>query len=328
MVTRRLVDPVLTPLLDMFPPFQLTTETLPQVRNDLKAMSAQMAAAAPAFPDVGVTEHTVPGPEGAPDVRVLLYIPKRAPRPLPGLLNIHGGGYVLGSAESEGGKKIAQELACAVVSVDYRLAPATPHPGPVEDCYAALKWLHAQALELEIDPTRLAIGGGSAGAGLAAALGLLTRDRGEIPLRFQMLLSPMLDDRTGSTADPHPYTGEFMWTPENNRFGWTSLLGREPGGEDVSSYAAAARAENLAGLPPAYISVGALDLFVEEDIEYARRLIRAGVPTELHVYPGAFHDYNFSPDAWMSQADARNVQDALRRALHDPDGPDARDPEL
>jgi acetyl esterase/lipase len=223
MATRHLVDPALIPLLDLFPPVQLTPETLPQLRKDLQAELAQMAAAAPAFPDVEVTEYTVPGPAGAPDVRVLLYIPKRAPRPLPGLLNIHGGGYVLGSAESAGGKKTAQELPCAVVSVDYRLAPETPHPGPVEDCYAALKWLHAQARALEVDPTRLAIGGGSAGAGLAAALGLLTRDRGEIPLRFQMLLSPMLDDRTGSTADPHPYTGEFMWTPENNRFAWTSL---------------------------------------------------------------------------------------------------------
>jgi acetyl esterase/lipase len=322
------VDPALSPLLDLFPPVDLTTETLPQIRNDLKAEVAQMAAAAPAFPDVEVTEHTVPGPEGAPDVRVLVYIPTRAPRPLPCLLNIHGGGFVLGSAaENAGAKQVAQELPCAVVSVDYRLAPETPHPGPVEDCYAALKWLHAQARALQVDPTRLAIGGGSAGAGLAAALGLLTRDRGEIPLRFQMLLSPMLDDRTGSTADPHPYTGEFMWTPENNRFAWTSLLGRAPGGEDVSPYAAAARAENLEGLPPAYISVGALDLFVEEDIEYARRLIRAGVPTELHVYPGTFHDYSLSPDTWMSQADARNVQEALRRALHDPDGPSTTDPE-
>lgn len=318
MTTRHLVDPALTPLLDMFPALPLTRETLPQVRADMAAMAAQMAPAAPTFSDVETTERTVPGPEGAPDVRVFVSVPERAPRPLPGLLYIHGGGYVLGSAEAEETKAIAREVACAVVSVDYRLAPETPHPGPVEDCYAALKWLHAHARELEVDPTRLAIGGGSAGGGLAAALGLLTRDRGEIPLAFQMLVYPMLDDRTGSTANPHPYTGEFIWTPELNRFGWASLLGRDPGGDDVSPYAAAARANNLAGLPPTYISVGSLDLFLEEDLEYARRLIRAGVPTELHVYPGAYHGYDLVPDAWMSQAEARNTQDALRRALHPP----------
>jgi acetyl esterase/lipase len=166
-----------------------------------------------------------------------------------------------------------------------------------------------------VDASRIAIGGASAGGGLAAALALLARDRGEVPVAFQLLIFPMLDDRTAVTADAHPYTGEFVWTTETNYFGWSSLLGHEPGGEGVSPYAAAARAESLEGLPPAYISVGSIDLFLEEDLEYARRLMRAGVPTELHVYPGAFHGYQGVPDAWMSRAEVENVTEALRRAL-------------
>lgn len=218
-------------------------------------------------------------------------------------------------------KNLVTQLGCAIVSVDYRLAPETPHPGPVEDCYAALKWLYTNAADLGVDVGRLAIGGASAGGGLAAGLGLLTRDRAEVPLAFQLLIYPMLDDRTAVTTDPHPYTGEFIWTAEANHFGWSSLLGQEPGSEGVSPYAAAARAESLAGLPPTYICVGALDLFMEEDIEYARRLVRAGVPTELHLYPGAYHGFNMMPGAQMSLAYERDYLNALRRALQPAQSP-------
>lgn len=316
MDTRYLVDPEIAPILDTFPRLEFTPETLPQLRAVLAEMNAQMAALAPAFPAIEVREHRVPGPEGAPDVRVLVYLPKHAPRPLPALLWIHGGGFVLGSADQDDVqvKSIVDQVGCAAVSVDYRLAPETPHPGPVEDCYAALKWLHANAGDLGVDASRIAIGGASAGGGLAATLGLLTRDRGEVPLVFQLLIYPMLDDRT-VTADPHPYTGEFIWTRDANRFGWTALLGQEPGSEGVSPYAAAARAESLAGLPPTYICVGALDLFLEEDMEYARRLMREGVPTELHVYPGAYHAFNLAAEAQVSQAYVRDFTSALRRAL-------------
>ncbi|HTN91879.1 MAG TPA: alpha/beta hydrolase fold domain-containing protein, partial [Sorangium sp.] len=175
--------------------------------------------------------------------------------------------------------------------------------------------LHEGAAELGVDTGRLAIGGASAGGGLAACLGLLARDRDEVPLAFQLLLYPMLDDRTVTATDPHAHVGEFIWTRDGNRFGWTALLGREPGGDGVSPYAAAARAEDLAGLPPTYVGVGALDLFLEEDMEYARRLSRAGVPTELHVYPGAFHGFDRVPRARVSQAATRDYMDALRRAL-------------
>ena len=319
MTTRYLVDPELVVMLDQFPTLELTDESLVQVRAMLADMYAQMLPNAPEFPDVMVSERFAPGPAGAPDVRMLVYKPTTAQGPLPALLWIHGGGYVIGTADSEdlGVKGIVSAIGCAAVSVDYRLAPETPHPGPVEDCYAALKWLYNNADEMGVDAKRIAIGGGSAGGGLAAALGLLTRDRGEVPLAFQLLLYPMLDDRTVTATDPHPYTGEFIWTADANRFGWKSLLGQEPGAHDVSPYASAARAEHLEGLPPTFISVGALDLFLEEDMEYARRLIRAGVPTELHVYPGAFHGYNLVADAQVSQTALRDELAALKRALLD-----------
>jgi acetyl esterase/lipase len=264
-----------------------------------------------------VNEHFVPGLQGEPDVRVLVYIPKNVSTPLPALLWIHGGGYVFGSAEQDDlqVKSIVSTVECAAVSVDYRLAPETPHPGPVEDCYAALKWLYMHAGELGVDATRIAIGGASAGGGLTAGLALLTRDRGEVPLAFQLLIYPMLDDRTVTSAEPHPYTGEYIWTPDANRFGWTALLGQEPGGPDVSPYAAAARAEHLEGLPSTFISVGALDLFLEEDLEYARRLMRAGVPTELHVYSGAFHGFNMVAGAKVVRSFVRDQLDALTRAF-------------
>jgi len=317
MTTKHLVDPEILPMLDMFPGLDLTRESLPQMRALLKEMNAQMLAEVPEFPDIAVSEQHIPGPEGAPDVRVLVYLPKNVSSPVPALLWIHGGGYVIGDANQADPqiKTIVSTLGCAAVSVDYRLAPETPHPGPVEDCYAALKWLYVSAGDIGVDAKRMAIGGDSAGGGLAAGLALLTRDRGEVPLVFQLLIYPMLDDRTVTLADPHPFTGEFIWTPDANRFGWSALLGQEPGGPDVSPYAAAARAHQLEGLPAAYICVGTLDLFLEEDMEYARRLMRAGVSTELHVYPGAFHGFPMVVDAKVAQAHTRDYLNALARAF-------------
>lgn len=320
MNSRHLVDPELAAVLEQLPPSPpLSAASIPMIRAGSAALLAGRPV--PEFPGRTVSEHHVPGPEGAPDVRALLYKPTQQTQPTAGLLWIHGGGYIGGSVDAEDipTRELAAELGCVVMSVDYRLAPETPHPGPVEDCYAALKWLHDNAGALGVDGQRLALAGSSAGGGLVAALALLVRDRGEIPLAFQAMNAPMLDDRTVQSDAPHPYTGEFIWTREANRFGWTSLLGREPGGEDVSPYAAAARAENLEGLPPAFIAVGALDLFLEEDVEYARRLIRAGVPTELHVYPGTFHGYQMVAQAQVTQKAMRDRLDALRRALNLPD---------
>lgn len=316
MNSRHLVDPELAVVLDQIPASSPPTlESLPTIRAGSAAMLAGVPV--PEFPNRTVSEHFVSSPEDAPDVRVLLYAPTQTTQPTAGLLWLHGGGYISGSVDAEDipVRQLAAELGCVVVSVDYRLAPETPHHGPLEDCYAALKWMHTNATELGVDRGRLAVAGSSAGGGLTAALALLARDRGEIPLAFQCMSAPMLDDRTVKAEPPHPYTGEFIWTREANRFGWAALLGQEPGSEGVSPYAAAARAENLEGLPPTFISVGALDLFLEEDVEYARRLTRAGVPTELHVYPGVFHGYQLVAHAQVTQAAQRDRLNAIRRAL-------------
>jgi acetyl esterase/lipase len=315
MPSRHLVDPEILGLIEQFPAFELSYPTLVQTRA---AMLAMRTANPPApNPDVVVSERAIPGPAGAPDVRVVISAPKAAGQNRPGILHVHGGGYVMGSPEMSLPIDAAYvaRLDAVVVSVDYRLAPETPHPGPVEDCYAALAWLHAQAGELGIDTGRIAVTGESAGGGLAAALVLLARDRGEYPIAFQHLIFPMLDDRTVVEAEPSPYVGQFVWTREANRFGWTSLLGQEPGGADISPYAAPARAADLAGLPPTYIMCGALDLFIQEDMDYARRLIRAGVPTEMHIYPGAPHGFSIIEAAAVSKRNFQESMGAMQRAL-------------
>jgi acetyl esterase/lipase len=314
-----LVDPELRGLLSAFPQLSLSLEELPQIRRDGDEMWRNLAAAAGTAPDKGIraTERFIPGPPGAPSVRLLTYEPTHVRHHMPAYLHIHGGGYVLGTADSAeiANRELAAALSCLVVSVDYRLAPETRAPGSVEDCYAALKWLHASATELRVDPARIAIGGESAGGGLAAALALLARDRNEIPICFQNLVYPMLDDRTAALVRTNPHTGHHLWTHESNRFGWTALLGAAPGAVGVSPYAAPARAVDLRGLPPTLITVGALDLFLEEDIDYATRLMQAGVPTELHVYPGAYHGFDLASESRVAQAMIRDRLNALRYAL-------------
>ncbi|MEQ1783312.1 MAG: alpha/beta hydrolase, partial [Hyphomonadaceae bacterium] len=282
--SRHLVDPQLLPLLDSLPVVDLDH----RIALLMRSAPAQVAVAAADIDRTDMTTCLVPGPAGAPEVSVAIYRPRSAVGDLPCIFHIHGGGYVMGSVAGLefAHRPMAADLNCCIVSVDYRLAPETVFPGAIEDCYAALKWLFAEAAALKIDTRRIGVMGESAGGGLAAALALLVRDRGEFSLAFQHLIFPMIDDRTCAHPDPHPFAGEFVWTPQKNHFGWSSLLGVPPGSEGVSPYAAAARAEKLEGLPPAYIATGSLDLFLEEDLEYARRLLRAGVPTELHVYPG------------------------------------------
>jgi triacylglycerol lipase len=203
-----------------------------------------------------------------------------------------------------------------VVSVDYRLAPETCFPGNIEDCYAALLWIFQHAAELDVDTLRIGVMGESAGGGLAAALALLARDRGELKLAFQHLIYPMLDDRTCMSSNLGPFVGEFVWTLASNRFGWTALLGVvRPGSERISPYAAPARAPDLTHLPRTFIATAALDLLLEENVDYGRRLIRAGVPVELHVYPGAFHGFDLHPSAAIAQAARRDSLAALARFL-------------
>jgi len=257
--------------------------------GDIRAAMGQMPV--PELSDrVLRTDHEVPGSGG---VVVRVHRPTDAPDDagrLPCVYWMHGGGLVLGDHAGDDPRfdVWCPQFACVGVSVQYRLAPETPYPGPLDDCYAGLAWVHRNAAELGIDPARIGIGGQSAGGGLAAGLALRARDAGEVPVAFQLLIYPMLDDRqiTESSTWPDP-----IWPPSANTYGWTAYLGDRKGGPDVEAYAAPARAEDLAGLPPTLISVGAIDGFSDEDIDYAVRLRHAGVPVDLHVYAGAPHGF-------------------------------------
>lgn len=309
------VDKELRQLLELFPLVQFSMESLAAART----MMTQMAALAGSVvrDDVILQERTVAATSSAPAVRMLVCTPRNCEPNHPAILFIHGGGYVAGCPEQDLQRMQSFALACqgTVLSVDYRLAPESPYPGPLDDCYAALKWLHSNALELGVDATRIAVAGESAGGGLAAALALLARDRMEVRLAFQLLIYPMLDDRTGSTAQRNAHTGQHIWTAESNNFGWQCLLGHAPGGEEVSAYAAPARALDVSGLPPAFIAVGSLDLFVDENLAYAHRLLRSGVPIELHIYPGAYHGFPMATEAALSKAFEADCIAALNRAL-------------
>ncbi|RYY28492.1 MAG: alpha/beta hydrolase [Sphingomonadales bacterium] len=312
-----LVDAELLPLVAMLPSIRLSSETLAEYR----ARPATRAPLSDAASAVTVEERFIPGRAGDPDVRLFLYRPD-ATGSLPVVLHIHAGGFVVGALD--GGETRAPELAaamdCVVVSVDYRLAPETRFPGALEDCYAALKWVVREAASLGIDPLRIVVKGESAGGGLAAALALLARDRGEFAILGQHLTYPMLDDRTGVARKCPDYAGALVWTLPDNLFGWESLLGHPAGDGKVSPYAAPARASDLTALPPTFLMVGALDLFADEGVEYARRLLAAGVATELHVYPGAFHGFDLSPDASVARAARAAAHRWLSRQFADAAG--------
>lgn len=266
---------------------------IPAARVLADDLAAAAAAAAPEIPGIVSRDYQVSGADGAPPVTVRLYGPRTPGDALPGLLWIHGGGYVLGSVQGDDlkARRLSLALNCVVASVAYRLAPEHPFPAAIDDCYAALKWLAGHAGELGVDARRLAIGGASAGGGLAAGLSLLVRDRRELALRCQLLIYPMLDDTNVAPAGPGlPDTP--VWTRASNLIGWRSYLGQEPGGEGISPYAAALRAEDLRGLPPTYIGVGTTDLFLSENMAYAQRLMQAGVTTECHVYADGFHGFD------------------------------------
>jgi acetyl esterase/lipase len=316
MSSRHLLDPELLAGLELLPVFpEFTAESLPQIRALMQEF-AKLQLELPPTEGIAITEEHVPGPAGAPEVRVVIYRPVEAGGLLPVFFHIHGGGLILGTPELNraGSIDIAKTYQAVVMSVDYRLAPETPFPGPIEDCFAAFQWMTANAKRLGIDTGRIVVGGESAGGGLTAALAILARDRGAAPIARQMLVYPMLDDRS-CTSYEHPFVGEFVWTRASNDYGWRSYLGRAPGGKDVSPYAAPARLEDFRGLPPAFIATGALDLFLDEDLDYARRLVRAGVPTELHVYPGAFHAFDMIVDSRVAQAFRRDYASALAKAF-------------
>jgi acetyl esterase/lipase len=281
------IDETHSQVLGFLPPDFLDMSDIPVGRARLAAM---LGAGAPELPaSIEVSDHLTAAPDGH-EVLVRVYRPREARQQSPGLFWIHGGGLVLGDVSMDDAycSGIAEELNIVVASVEYRLAPEAQYPIPVEDCYAGLSWFIGSVDALGLDINRIAIGGGSAGGGLAAATALLARDRGDLKLCFQLLTYPMIDDRN-VTPSSHDVTDLRVWNRAANQAGWKAYLGDAVGTTNVSAYAAPARATDLSGLPPAIISVGDLDMFLDEDIAYARALLSAGVPTELHVYPGCFH---------------------------------------
>ncbi|MGK5545499.1 alpha/beta hydrolase [Streptomyces sp. URMC 127] len=265
-----------------------------------------------------VTELSVPGPPGGPDVTLVSARPSGLAGPLPLLYYMHGGAMIMGNAWSVLPRILrdwALPLKLAVISVEYRLAPGTRYPGPLEDCWAGLVWAAGHAAGLGIGADRIILGGKSAGGGLAAALALLSRDRGGPRPLGQLLLSPMLDDR-GTTFSSHQMSGRGVWDLTSNATAWQALLGDRYGAADLPPYAAPARATDLSRLPPAYIDVGSADMFRDEGVAYANAIWQSGGHAELHVWPGACHGFDgLSPHATLTQ-DARETRTRwLKRLL-------------
>jgi len=279
-------DPELAPVVAALP--RLDLGDIGRARAVLLAMRERMPAFA-APETVEISRRAIPGPDGAPPLEVCVISPRGRAGLAPALLWIHGGGFVLGDIDGDlpSATHIAVQAGAIVVCVGYRLAPESPYPAAVDDCYAALCWLAGHAGELGVDARRIAAGGISAGAGLAAAAALVARDRGGPALCLQLLETPVLDDRA-DTDSMRAFNDTPLWTRDNAVASWLAYLGPTPP-DPVPAYAAPARAVDLTGLPPAYVVTCEFDPLRDEGIAYAGRLIRAGVPTELHHYPGTFH---------------------------------------
>jgi len=304
------------PELRRFARPMLAWRTGPPLPENYRNVRRQSAVPPPPLPGIPVAKHTIPVSARVPAVTI--YVINAGGKDRPAILHTHGGGFVMGSAASEipGKQTMARELDCVVVTVEYTLAPEATYAVSTAQNYAALKWLHANAASLGVDRARIAVMGESAGGGLAAMLAIAARDRGEVPVMFQCLVYPMLDDRTGSTRMPPWPIGQLAWDAPANRFGWRSFLGRAPGTAGVPAAAVPARTASLRGLPPAFIGVGSIDLFVDEDIAYAKRLIDAGIPTELTIVPGAFHGFDGAgASTSIGKEFTRAKMNALRRAF-------------
>ena len=298
------VHPEMQPIARMMPRFSLSAKSLRLARPLTRLLFKMLPMPA------GIqVKNTFINRADQTQIRLRIYQPQASTARTPALLWMHGGGYIIGAPEQDDTYVVPfiQEMGMLVVSVDYRLAPDHPFPAPLEDCYAALLWLAAQAGTLGIDPHRIAIGGDSAGAGLAAALAQLAHDRGEIRPAFQLLVYPMLDDRTAARPEIDP-DAHFVWNNASNRFGWEAYLNQPCGAETVPAGSVPARRADLAGLPPAWIGVGALDLFYDEDVAYARRLQEAGTPCELVTVPGAFHGFDLFASKVQVAKDFRKSQ--------------------
>ncbi|MBM2616211.1 alpha/beta hydrolase [Actinoplanes sp. LDG1-06] len=301
-------DPELAPVVEMLSslraPDAYRPDNIAEMRAPIPGVEAPTDEVLTRGGAYSVQQRTVPGPDGEPDISLLICLPKLAASPTAAIYHTHGGGMIVGDNRFGLVEMIdlAEPLGMAVVSVEYRLAPETPHPGPVADCYAGLVWTSAHAAELNIDPRRIVVAGASAGGGLTAGVTLMARDHDGPAVVAQMLLSPMLDDRN-DTPSARQMRGLGIWDRSSNETGWNALLGDGVrGGPDVSPYAAPARAENLSGLPPTFVDVGSAETFRDEDVAYASRIWQAGGRVELHVWPGGFHGFDVvAPDAAISR---------------------------
>ena len=313
MNTKHLLHRELHPIAESVPAFEFMRDNLDQFRN-ARLSSAVLgdAGAAGVHREVVVINSSgVTG--GTHEMSCLLYCPKNN-KSAAAYLHIHGGGYVGGRKEYSDPMNtlIAAKLGITVLAVGYRLAPEHPVPAPLDDCYSALAWLHDRAEHLGIDNGRIAIGGESAGGGLAAALAIRARDEGMYPVCHQHLTYPMLDHRTGTPENyGDPLVGEFVWTRESNQFGWSCYLGSHP----AQAPHVPAMVSDVKGLPPAWMFTVSLDLFRDENISYAQRLLAAGVDTELVVMPGACHGFQLLPNTSLGKRYVNTHLEALGRAL-------------
>ncbi|MBJ8347120.1 alpha/beta hydrolase [Antrihabitans sp. YC2-6] len=310
------LDPELAAAITMLPSVDFAD--IPSARATFDVLLESFLADL-SFDGVNLRELAVPGLGDDPDVTIRFFTPENAVGPLPVLLWIHGGGFAIGTAQSSDPYcvDVIRELGFAVASVEYRLAPETPFPGPLHDCYAALLFIHAHADELGIDPNRIAVGGQSAGGGLAAGTVLKARDEGVVPVAFQLLEIPELDDRLTTTSMTE-FVDTPMWHRPNAILSWQYYLGDSytgPSDPGVSIYAAPSRATDLSGLPPTYLCTMELDPLRDEGIDYALRLLQAGVSVELHSYPGTFHGSALLATAEVSQRGHAEALDSLRRGL-------------
>jgi len=308
-------DPELQPILEFLP--ALGIEDPVAARTGFTALIAMLNAELDES-GVVITNRAIPGPGGAAEIPLRIYSPQGVAAPVAGLLYLHGGGFVIGNLDSEHGSCVAlcRNLGIVVISVDYRLAPETPYPGGLEDCYATLLWIQQNSVALKLDPARLGVFGQSAGAGLAAATALLARERKGPKLCFQYLGIPELDDRL-DTHSMRQFTDTPMWNRPNAELSWNYYLGDslQRGADDVPCFAAPARAEDLSGLPSAYVSTMEFDPLRDEGVLYALKLMQAGVATELHCYPGTFHGSSLVASAEISRREATEMFTVLRRGL-------------
>ena len=300
----------------MFPRLDISDATSARVKLSKFIDEAMAAQGVERMTDGRVEEidRTIKGPDGAPEIHIRIYMPKDRAAAGPGFVNFHGGAWILGDLEMEHPRCLimAAEGGAVSIGVDYRLAPENPFPAGVEDCYATLQWVAANAEELMIDPAKITIGGCSAGGNLTAAVALMARDRGGPDVAFQMLIYPLIDDRC-ETPSMKDGAGLYIWDYQNTLDAWDQYIGTER--SNVSLYAAPARADDLSGLPPTYVMTCEHDPLRDEAIIYAMRLMAAGVQVELHNYPGTVHGFDFLIPSDISTRAVNEGVEAFKRKM-------------